>query len=101
MKNINFKALSITVLVAALGSNVAFANDDISKALPKIEKSMPSFSQLITKHDLDNSKTLSPIELSTNSQLLKMFKKMDFNNDKQIAKKEYNIFVKSMKQPLS
>lgn len=97
MKNLHLKTLSISVLFTALSTNVAFANDETSDKLLNSKAPMPSFSTLIGEFDIDKNKTLSAIELAKHSQLISLFKKMDFNRDKEVTEKEYDIFVKSMK----
>lgn len=97
MKNINLKTLSISVLFTALSANATFANDDMSKKVIESEVSMPAFSELIAEYDVDKNNALSATELAKHSKLISMFKKMDFNRDKQLTEKEYGIFVKSMK----
>jgi len=101
MNNLSLKNLSITVVVASLVSNLVFANNDISKALPKVEQSVPSFSQLITDYDADKNNTLSAEELAKNNKLTKAFGQLDANGDKEISEQEYNQYLANLKKSLS
>jgi Ca2+-binding EF-hand superfamily protein len=101
MNNISLKKLSITVVVASLASNIAFANNDISKVMPKVEKSSLSFSQLVASYDADKNNTLSANELAKNDKLSKVFAKVDANGDKQISEQEFNQYLDSLKKSLS
>jgi len=101
MKNISLKKLSITVVVASLASNLVFANNDMSKALAKVEQPMSSFSQLITDYDTDKNNTLSAKELAKNEKLTKVFAQLDANGDKEVSEQEFNQFLGKMKKSLT
>lgn len=101
MKNISLKNLSITVLFASLASNFVFANNDMGKSLPKIEKPVSSFSQLITDYDVDKNNTLSVKELAKNEKLTKAFAQLDVNADNEISEAEFNQYLANMKKSLS
>ena len=100
MNNISLKKLSITVIVASLASNLVFANNDVSKALPKMAEPTSSFSQLVTDYDTDQSTTLSAAELVKNDKLTKIFAQLDTNGDKEINEKEFNQYIAKMKKSL-
>ena len=101
MKNISLKKLSITVVVASLASNLVFANNDMGKALEKVEQPMSSFSQLITDYDTDKNNTLSAKELAKNEKLTKVFAQLDANGDKEVSEQEFNQFLSKMKKSLT
>jgi Ca2+-binding EF-hand superfamily protein len=101
MKNISLKKLSITVVVASLASNLVFANNDMGKALAKVEQPMSSFSQLITDYDTDKNNTLSAKELAKNEKLTKVFAQLDANGDKEVSEQEFNQFLSKMKKSLT
>ncbi len=100
MKNISLKKLSISVVLASLASNLVFANNDMSKALAKVEQPMSSFAQLITDYDADKSNTLSAKELAKNEKLTKVFAQLDANGDKEVSEQEFNLFLTKMKKSL-
>jgi len=100
MNNISLKKLSITVIVASLASNLVFANNDVSKTLPKMAEPTSSFSQLITDYDADESNSLSAKELADNDKLTAIFAKLDVNGDKEINEKEFNQYLAKMKKSL-
>ena len=101
MKNISLKNLSITVVFASLASNFVFANHDMGKALPTVEKPVSSFSQLITDYDADKNNTLSVKELANNEKLTKDFAQLDANGDKEISEEEFNQYLANMKKSFS
>lgn len=101
MNNISLKKLSIIVVAASLTSNLVFANNDISKVLPKVEKTSSSFSQLVASYDADKNNTLSADELAKNATLSKVFTKVDANGDKQISEQEFNQYIEHMRKSLS
>ena len=101
MKNISLKKLSITVVVASLASHLVFANNDMGKALAKVEQPMSSFSQLITDYDTDKNNTLSAKELAKNEKLTKVFAQLDANGDKEVSEQEFNQFLSKMKKSLT
>lgn len=100
MNNISLKKLSITVIVASLASNLVFAHNDVSKALPKMAEPTSSFAQLVTDYDTDQSTTLSAVELAKNDKLTKVFAEIDANGDKEINEKEFNQYIAKMKKSL-
>lgn len=101
MKTISLKKLSITVVVASLASNFAFANSDMDKALPKVEQPVSSFSQLISDYDTDKNNTLSDKELAKNDKLTQIFAQLDTNGDKEVSEQEFNLYLKKMKKSLT
>ena len=101
MNNISLKSLSIAVVAASLVSNFVFANNDISKVLPKAEKPASSFSQLIADYDTDKNNALSAKELAGNEKLTKIFAQLDTNGDRLINEQEFNQYLEQMKKSLS
>jgi len=100
MNNLSLKKLSITVIVASLASSIVFANNDVSKALPKMTEPTASFSQLITDYDTDKSNTLSAKEVESDDKLSKIFAKLDINGDKEVNEKEFDQNISNMKKSL-
>jgi hypothetical protein len=100
MNNLSLKKLSITVVLASLASNLVFASNDVTKALPKMAEPASPFSQLITDYDADKSNTLSAKELAKNAKLAKSFDKLDANGDKELTEKEFNQHLAKMKKHL-
>jgi len=100
MNNMSLKKLSITVVVASLASNLAFANNDISKTTLKVAEPTFSFSQLVTDYDVDKSNSLSANELAKNETLTKVFVQLDSNGDTEINEEEFNQYLAKMKKHL-
>lgn len=100
MNNIFLKKMSITVVVASLASNFAFANNDVTKSTLKVAEATASFSQLVTDYDVDKSNSLSAKELAKNETLTKVFVQLDSNGDTEINEEEFNQYLAKMKKYL-
>ena len=100
MNNISLKKLSITVVVASLASNLAFANNDVTKTTVKVAESTTPFSQLVTDYDVDKNNSLSAKELAKNETLTKVFVQLDINGDTEINEEEFNQYLAKMKEHL-
>jgi len=100
MNNIFLKKMSITVVVASLASNLAFANNDVTKSTLKVAEATASFSQLVTDYDVDKSNSLSAKELAKNETLTKVFVQLDSNGDTEINEEEFNQYLAKMKKYL-
>ncbi|MBA6341795.1 hypothetical protein H4J59_12445 [Colwellia sp. MB02u-10] len=100
MNNMSLKKLSITVVVASLASNLAFANNDVTKTTLKVAEPTSSFSQLVTDYDVDKSNSLSANELAKNETLTKVFVQLDINGDTEINEEEFNQYLAKMKKHL-
>jgi hypothetical protein len=100
MNNIFLKKMSITVVVASLASNLAFANNDVTKSILKVAEATASFSQLVTDYDVDKSNSLSAKELAKNETLTKVFVQLDSNGDTEINEEEFNQYLAKMKKYL-
>jgi hypothetical protein len=98
MNNIFLKKMSITVVVASLASNLAFANNDVTKSILKVAEATASFSQLVTDYDVDKSNSLSAKELAKNETLTKVFVQLDSNGDTEINEEEFNQYLAKMKK---
>jgi hypothetical protein len=100
MNNISFKKLSITVAVALLASNLAFANNDVTKTTLKVAEPTATFSQLVTDYDVDKSNSLTANELAKNETLTRFFVQLDINGDTEINEEEFNQYLAKMKKHL-
>jgi len=100
MNNIFLKKMSITVVVASLASNLAFANNDVTKSTLKVAEATASFSQLVTDYDVDKSNSLSAKELAKNETLTKVFVQLDSNGDTEINEEEFNQYLAKIKKYL-
>ncbi|TWX68928.1 hypothetical protein [Colwellia sp. C1TZA3] len=100
MNNISLKKLSITVVVASIASNFAFANNHVIKATPKVAEPTSSFSQLVVDYDVDKSNSLNATELAENEILTKVFVQLDINGDTEINEEEFNQYLAKMKKHL-
>ena len=102
MKSFNIKKISMALVVTAFVSGTASANSSSGIAqLSKMNKSLPSFSQLINQYDEDKNETLSAKELVRSSKLNNLFNDIDLNKDKQISNNEYSQYVHNMKKSIS
>jgi hypothetical protein len=97
---ISLKKLFITVVVASLASNLAFANNGITKTTLKVAEPITAFSQLVTDYDVDKSNSLSANELAKNEALTKVFVQLDINGDTESNEEEFNQYLAKMKKHL-
>ena len=95
MNNISLKKLTLMVVIAAVTSNFAYANDaaviEKSKAI-----SASKFTQLLNKFDQDKNGLLSAKEVKSEVKLHHAFKDIDTNKDANINETELNAFLKKV-----
>jgi hypothetical protein len=90
MNNISFKKLSMTVAIALLASNLAFANDGAINTTLKVAEPTATFFQLVTDYDVNKSNSLTANKLAENGILTKFFVQLDINGDTGIKEEECN-----------
>jgi len=96
MNNISLKKLTLVVVIAAVTSSFAYANDAIS--LQKSKAATASkFTQLLNQFDQDENGLLSAKEIASDVKLHHAFKEIDTNKDAQINETELTKFLAKVK----
>jgi len=96
MNNISLKKLTLVVVIAAVTSNFAYAND--ADVLQKNKLTTASkFTQLLKQFDQDKNGLLSAKEIASEAKLHHAFKSIDTNKDAQINETELTEFLAEVK----
>lgn len=96
MNNISLKKLTLMVVIAAVTSNLAYANDAAALEKSKVV-SESKFTQLLNKFDQDKDGLLSAKEVKAEVKLHHAFKDIDTNKDASINEAELNAFLSKIK----